>query len=444
MKSIRQSLLLWLTLGMLIAISIAGLSMYWLAQEEISELFDYQLKQVALSIQVQKDVITLESTDKELEKDNVIQVWNDQSVLIYNPKPSRALPRYNLLGLETVFYRNKAWRIFILQRNAQHIQVAQPIEERNEFAASLAARMLLPFLLLIPMLAGLIWVVVSRSLRPLQAVASAVAKRHQTAMQPIDEIDLPLEIQPMVAALNQLLQRLNQAMQAQRAFIADAAHELRTPLTALKLQLQLTERANKDKLLIDGFSKLNERLNRSTHLVGQLLTLARSEKQAEPAPFVAVNLSNLVHQAEQDFLPLATANQIKLLLEIAPDVMVIGQPENLLILISNLVDNAIRYSAMPSASKPNTVIIGLKQEFGQVQLSVSDNGAGIPVEDRERVLNRFYRREGTEATGSGLGLAIVHNITEAHHAKLELSDNLKCSGLVVSVTFPAKSATVNK
>ena len=429
---------------MLIAISIAGLSMYWLAQEEISELFDYQLKQVALSIQVQKDVITLESTDKELEKDNVIQVWNDQSVLIYNPKPSRALPRYNLLGLETVFYRNKAWRIFILQRNAQHIQVAQPIEERNEFAASLAARMLLPFLLLIPMLAGLIWVVVSRSLRPLQAVASAVAKRHQTAMQPIDEIDLPLEIQPMVAALNQLLQRLNQAMQAQRAFIADAAHELRTPLTALKLQLQLTERANKDKLLIDGFSKLNERLNRSTHLVGQLLTLARSEKQAEPAPFVAVNLSNLVHQAEQDFLPLATANQIKLLLEIAPDVMVMGQPENLLILISNLVDNAIRYSAMPSASKPNTVIIGLKQEFGQVQLSVSDNGAGIPAEDRERVLNRFYRREGTEATGSGLGLAIVHNIAKAHHAILELSDNLKCSGLVVSVTFPAKSATVYK
>ena len=429
---------------MLIAISIAGLSMYWLAQEEISELFDYQLKQVALSIQVQKDVITLESTDKELEKDNVIQVWNDQSVLIYNPKPSRALPRYNLLGLETVFYRNKAWRIFILQRNAQHIQVAQPIEERNEFAASLAARMLLPFLLLIPMLAGLIWVVVSRSLRPLQAVASAVAKRHQTAMQPIDEIDLPLEIQPMVAALNQLLQRLNQAMQAQRAFIADAAHELRTPLTALKLQLQLTERANKDKLLIDGFSKLNERLNRSTHLVGQLLTLARSEKQAEPAPFVAVNLSNLVHQAEQDFLPLATANQIKLLLEIAPDVMVMGQPENLLILISNLVDNAIRYSAMPSASKPNTVIIGLKQEFGQVQLSVSDNGAGIPAEDRERVLNRFYRREGTEATGSGLGLAIVHNIAKAHHAILELSDNLKCSGLVVSVTFPAKSAAVNK
>ena len=429
---------------MLIAISIAGLSMYWLAQEEINELFDYQLKQVALSLQVQNDVITLESTDKELEEDNVIQVWNDQSVLIYNPKPSRALPRYNLLGLETVFYRNKAWRIFILQRNAQHIQVAQPIEERNEFAASLAARMLLPFLLLIPMLAGLIWVVVSRSLRPLQAVASAVAKRHQTAMQPIDEIDLPLEIQPMVAALNQLLQRLNQALQAQRAFIADAAHELRTPLTALKLQLQLTERANKDKLLIDGFSKLNERLNRSTHLVGQLLTLARSEKQAEPAPFVAVNLSNLVHQAEQDFLPLATANQIKLLLEIAPDVMVMGQPENLLILISNLVDNAIRYSAMPSASKPNSVIISLKQEFGQVQLSVSDNGAGIPAEDRERVLNRFYRREGTEATGSGLGLAIVHNIAKAHHAILELSDNLKCSGLVVTVTFPAKSATVNK
>ena len=132
MKSIRQSLLLWLTFGMLIAISLAGLSMYWLAQEEISELFDYQLKQVALSIQVQNDVITLESTDKKLEEDNVIQVWDAQSRLIYNPKPARALPRYNLAGLQTVSYQNKAWRIFILQRNAQHIQVAQPIEERNE------------------------------------------------------------------------------------------------------------------------------------------------------------------------------------------------------------------------------------------------------------------------------------------------------------------------
>ena len=433
MKSIRQSLLLWLTLGMLIAISIAGLSMYWLAREEINELFDYQLKQIALSIQVQNDVITLESTDKELEEDNLIQVWNAQSRLIYNPKPAHALPRYNLAGLQTVIYQNKAWRIFILQRNAQHIQVAQPIQERNELAASLAARMLLPFLMLIPLLAGLIWVVVGRSLRPLQAVASAVAKRHQDAMQPIDEIDLPLEIQPMVVALNQLLQRLNQAMQTQRAFIADAAHELRTPLTALKLQLQLTERANKDTLLETGFSKLNERLNRCIHLVGQLLNLARSEVQAVSTPFEWVNLSELAQNAVQDFMPFAAISKSELKLEASPNITIKGQQENLRILINNLIDNAIRYT--PNFGQIN---VSVKTKAHQVVLSVADNGHGIPAQDRKRVLDRFYRREGTEAAGSGLGLAIVHNIAEAHHAILELSNNLKGTGLVVTVIFSAK------
>ena len=433
MKSIRYSLLLWLTLGMLIAISIAGLSIYWLAREEINELFDYQLKQVALSIQVQNDVITLETPDKELEEDNVIQVWDAQSKLIYNPKPARALPRYNLAGLQTVYHQNKAWRIFVLQRNAQHVQVAQPLEERNELAASVAARLLLPFLLLIPLLAGLIWVVVGRSLRPLQAVASAIAKRHTDAMQPIDEIDLPLEIQPIVVALNQLLQRLNQAMQTQRTFIADAAHELRTPLAALKLQLQLTERANKDKLLESGFSKLNDRLNRCVNLVGQLLNLARSEVQGIFTPIEWVDLSELAQNAVQDFMPFAGVNKSELILDASPDAMILGQQENLRILISNLIDNAIRYT-------PNfgQIIVTVKTKANQVVLCVADNGHGIPADERERVLTRFYRREGMQETGSGLGLAIVHNITRVHHAKLALSDNLMGAGLVVTVTFPAK------
>ena len=420
MKSIRHSLLFWLTLGMLIAISIAGLSIYWLAREEINELFDYQLKQVALSIQVQNDVITLETPDA-------------QSKLIYNPKPARALPRYNLSGLLTVYHQNKAWRIFVLQRNAQHVQVAQPIEERNELAASVAARLLLPFLLLIPLLAGLIWVVVGRSLRPLQAVASAIAQRHTDAMQPIDEIDLPLEIQPIVVALNQLLQRLNQAMQTQRAFIADAAHELRTPLAALKLQLQLTERANKDKLLESGFSKLNDRLNRCVNLVGQLLNLARSEVQGIFTPIEWVDLSELAQNAVQDFMPFAGVNKSELILDASPDAMILGQQENLRILISNLIDNAIRYT-------PNfgQIIVTVKTKANQVVLCVADNGHGIPADERERVLTRFYRREGMQETGSGLGLAIVHNITRVHHAKLALSDNLMGAGLVVTVTFPAK------
>ena len=432
MKSIRQNLLLWLIFGMLIAIGLAGLSAYWLAQDEANELFDYQIKQVAISLHNPNELpVTIASADEDPDEDNVVQAWNAQGKLLFSSNPSRALPRYDKVGLHTETYQQKHWRIFNMFRQESFVQVAQPVAVRDELAAGLAGRMLIPFFLLIPLLASLIWWAVARSLRPLQLITNAVAKRDENSMQAIDEADLPTEIRPMVIALNQLFARLSHSIQMQRMFVADAAHELRTPLAALKLQLELTERATTDAQRQSGFAKLNTRLNRSIHLVKQLLTLTRSESRVEAEPFTYIDLSALVQDVVQDLMSFAEVSKIDLRAEIGDKVTVLGQPENLTTVISNLLDNAIRYTPFLGQ-----VRISVTLEAGHAVLRVIDNGRGIAEHERERVFDRFYRCEGTAVTGSGLGLAIVRNITEAHHATLILSDNVSDSGLIVTIIFP--------
>ena len=223
MNSIRRRLLLWLIMGMLVITGIAGLSMYWLARGEANELFDYQIKQIALSLPNQINPAVITSIDEDPEEDNVIQSWDAQGKLMFASHPSRALPRYNKTGAYTVFFEGWPWRIYSVQRNGSYTQVAQPMTVREELAAGLATRMLIPFFVLIPLLGGLIWWVVGRSLQPLVAVTTAVAARHAEAMQPLDESGLPQEIQPMVGALNQLLLRLSSRLQAPCSISSDAA-----------------------------------------------------------------------------------------------------------------------------------------------------------------------------------------------------------------------------
>jgi two-component system OmpR family sensor kinase len=438
MKSIRQRLLLWLILGMLLSTGVAGLSMYLLAQDEANELFDYQIKQIALALPNHLNPANITNIDDDPEEDSVIQLWDEHGVLHFASHPARILPRYSRTGLYTVTFQGWQWRIYGANRHEQYVQVAQPMTAREELAAGLALRMLTPFAILIPLLAGLIWLVVGRSLRPLQTVTTAVAARHADAMQPLDETGLPQEIQPMVVALNQLLARLNLALEAQRAFIADAAHELRSPLSALKLQLQLTERATSDAQRAVAFEKLQQRLDRSIHMVQQLLALARSEPRVEASVMHEVDLSELVQTAAQDFAAQASAREMTLLLEIRPHVMIMGVAADLSTLINNLLDNALRYTPAHG-----TVQLQLMLEDGAPILRVIDTGAGIPVADRERVFDRFYRIMGTAVTGSGLGLAIVRNIALAHHADVQLEDNPWTTGLMVIVRFPRNNDTLD-
>lgn len=435
MKTIRLQLLIWLLGGMLACTLVAGVAMYAKVREEANELFDYQLKQVAGLLPAQGALQAQPAgAAEDPEEDIVVQVWGRDGTMIYVSHPALALPRYPENGFKTVSAHDDRWRVYGEARHNRFVQIAQPTSVRQELAAELAMRSLLPFLALIPMLAVLIGVVVGRSLRPLQRVAQAVGRRSPNALQPLPTDGLPPEIRPMLDALNDLLGRLDHALSAQRAFVADAAHELRSPLTALKLQLQLAERAKTDEQRTAAFAKLHDRLDRSTHLVQQLLTLARHEPQMEAQDFRDVDFQKLAQQVVADQAPLAESQGIDLGVETsAMATAVKGDADGLRIMLGNLVNNAIRYT--PSNGRVDVIV--LMQE-GHPTLRVRDTGPGIPSDERSRVFDRFYRREGTGVSGSGLGLAIVKNIADHHGAAIQLSDNVSGQGLDVTVSFPSR------
>jgi two-component system OmpR family sensor kinase len=273
---------------------------------------------------------------------------------------------------------------------------------------------------------------VGRELRFLESTAQAVARRTPESLEPITGEAVPDEIQPLVAALNGLLARLGHALTQQRHFIADAAHELRTPLTALRLQLQLAERAHDSAERDKAHAMLREGIARATRVVEQLLTLARQDPDAPVEGSAPVDLAELAKSVAHAQEPAAAARGLSLGVEASGPAVVAGDRDGLRAMLENLVDNAIRYT--PSGHV--TVRVGPAGD--EARLEVEDTGPGIPAAERARVFDRFYRGEAVAAGGSGLGLAIVRRIAERHRGRVELLDPVTGRGLRVRVTLPAK------
>jgi two-component system OmpR family sensor kinase len=431
-RSIRKQLLVGLLAAVLVAGLIAAWGVYQRAYDELSELLDYQLKQMALSLRDQSFAPFSGGAPALAEEfDFAIQVWSEDGIRTYFSRPHSGLPNRARLGYATVATSEGEWRVFSIQQGGQILQVAQPMAIRQRLAAAAALRTLAPFLILLPGLGLLIWFIVGRGLTPLVAVAGAVKARTAAALHPLPERDLPAEIQPLVTALNDLLARLGRTLAAQRDFVADAAHELRTPLTALRLQVQLAERAREPQERASAFAALRQGLDRTTHLVEQLLTLARQEPEAADQPFGAVDLGELVHEVVAVLEPLAAARSIDLGVTRNEAGTVQGAREGLRALLVNLVDNAIRYTP-----EKGRVDVASYREGSRAVLSVIDTGPGIPPEERERVFDRFYRRVGSQTSGSGLGLSIVRDIARRHHAQVVLDAGPAGRGLAVCVVFP--------
>ncbi|HJV94663.1 MAG TPA: ATP-binding protein, partial [Albitalea sp.] len=214
-----------------------------------------------------------------------------------------------------------------------------------------------------------------------------------------------------------------------RAFVSDAAHELRSPLTALKLQLQLLQRANDDASRAEATAALAAGIERAVRLVEQLLALARSEPGAPPATLAPLDLSEVVRQAVADSVPLALARGTRFELFADAPVTVVGEKTALAALARNLADNAVRY-APPGAR----VEVRVRDDAGVPTLQVDDAGPGIPAAERERVFDRFYRRASNDEAGTGLGLAIVRSVAAMHGASVTLADS-PLGGLRVTVRF---------
>jgi len=368
----------------------------------------------------------------------VVQVWDRNGVQIYLSQPQRRLPQYAQLGFTNVDSGSGAWRVFSTLADGQVVQVAQPMSVRRELAASLALRTVLPLVAVVPFLALVVWFSIARGLAPLTRVAAAVGQRSSRSLDALPEAGLPAEIQPLVHALNGLLGRLGRALVAQRAFIADAAHELRTPLTAVYLQAQLLERAATDDERRAAMDTLKHGLERATHLVEQLLTLAREEPDVATRPFAPVDLAALAHSVVGDHATIAVARGLDLGLARADAAVVEGDAAGLRTLLSNLVDNALRYTPLGGR-----VDVAVESRDGGAVITVRDSGPGIPAAERARVFDRFYRAPSIAAAdlaGSGLGLAIVRRIAERHGAEVALGTGIPedgREGLGVTVFFPA-------
>ncbi|HYM41642.1 MAG TPA: ATP-binding protein [Steroidobacteraceae bacterium] len=440
MSSLRARLLVWLLGGVLLVGVVGGWIVYRNALAEADAFFDYHLRQTALILRDQpvQYLLSQQIAPSDAAYDFVVQVWSLDGVRVYLSRPHTVLPDVTTLGYATVRTQEGRWRVYGVQAVSRVIQVAQPMSVREHQAVQLALRTLAPFALLLPLLAALIWLAVGQALKPLERLTGLVKVRRVGALEPLPDAALPDEVQPLVGALNDLLARLNAALERERAFMADAAHELRTPLTALHLQVDMLARASGETERSAAMEQLSAGVQRAIRLVEQMLALAREEPRT-PARHVPVDLESLAREVVAELVPLADARRIDLGLSQARPLTVSGDREALRTLLRNLIDNAVRYTG-EGGRVDVTVEDGGSPAAARAQLTVTDSGPGIPPEERTRVFDRFYRRAGTALPGSGLGLAIVKAIADAHGAGLTLTSGPEGRGLRVVVTFPAAAA----
>ncbi|MBS0322125.1 MAG: two-component sensor histidine kinase [Proteobacteria bacterium] len=436
MTSIRRALLVPLALGLLLAIAGAAVLTYLAARDEATALLDVQLQQMAASVTGMPIQAPSTALGSDAANPLVVQVWNRDGVQVYRSDPGRDAPRVADTrnaqpGFATIPGRDGLWRVFSVAGNGQIVQVGQPLRVRNELAAAMAWRTTLPLIIIAPILGLFVWLAIERALRPLSRLAGAVRIRTADDLAPLPAGGWPLEIEPLVAALNALLARLQETLALQRTFVADAAHELRTPLAALHLQAQLAARARDDGERGEALAAMKGGIDRATRLASQLLTLAREEHADARDALDDVDLTALARDVVRDLAPLAAQRDIDLGVSGTVPAVVRGDAAALTTLLTNLVDNALRY--VPAGGRID--VSTERNGAGDAVLAVRDDGPGIPAGERETIFQRFTRGSNASAPGSGLGLAIVKRIADRHGATLALGDGLDGRGLGVTVTL---------
>jgi signal transduction histidine kinase len=431
MNSIRVRVLLALLATLFVTAAVMGALTYRSVLAETEALFDYQLRQMALSLRDQGEIAPAQAgTLADEELDFVVQIWTADGRIIYPPRLRSDLPTRALLGLADITVQGKTWRSFSVATRDRVIQVAQPVQTRQRLAAGAALRSIAPLAFIAPAMALVVWWLSAQALVPLRRLADGVRARDEQSLQPLPMDSLPVEVAPLVGALNGLLQRLGAALGTQRAFVADAAHELRSPLTALKLQMALLRRAPDDAARADAQAALQAGIERAARLVEQLLTLARAEPGA-PIAKAVLDLAEVVRAAAADTAPLAASRGSSIELIAEAPVRIEGDAVALGLLARNLADNAVRYS--PPGAR---IELRVFTDAGAPTLQVDDSGPGIPQDERERVFDRFYRRASGAEPGSGLGLAIVRSVAERHGASVSLATS-PLGGLRATVRFAA-------
>ena len=324
------------------------------------------------------------------------------------------------------------------------MQVAETRGKRSTLATEIIKGVMVPQFVILPLAVLLVWLALVRGIRPLSDLEQKIRARKPDDLSPIEETSIPQEVAPLVSSINDLLTRLKTSLTTQKRFLADAAHQLKTPLAGLRMQAELAQRESNPQEIHSSLQQIARSSTRATHTVNQLLALARAETTGRTLPTAQIDLAQLVTGVVRDSVPRALEHGIDLGYEgpdEMPDICLMdGNPTLLQEMSRNLVDNAINYSGRGGVVTARVLF----DRFSGVQiLQVEDNGPGIPENERELVLQPFYRALGTNVDGSGLGLAIVHEIAQQHGAVVMMEDahpEGPQRGLRVSIRFAARKS----
>lgn len=452
MRSIERSLLAWIMGALAVGTVLISLAVYLVTLEEINEVFDADLRNVAtglgrfLEADASKTPPPLavltgpESTPEDAAETEIATfAWNSAGALLYASNQRIPMQFTAGEGLARMQLGGEAWIVYSARYGHGVAQAAQRVASRREMARESAARILPPMTLLAFGIGALLIYGLRRGLRPLDAAAHDVAGRSAKSLTPITSENLPSELAPMVQAINGLMARLDDSLTAQRRFLADAAHELRSPVTALRLQLQLLGRSPDSAGRAAAMAELQQGVARAQRLIEQLLQFARTEPEAQLSPMVTLDLADVAREVVESLNSKAEAWGIDLGAELDGSVLVTGDQAQLTVLLNNLVENALRHT--PDGG---VIDVGTEVRDGQPVLFVLDSGPGIPREEKARVFDRFYRGDPPPdstrtADGSGLGLSIVKAIAHRHGATVRLLDRIGRTGLEVRVLFPVNT-----
>ena len=437
-----QQRLLSRTLGAVLVVWVATATFVWFeAQHEVDELLDAHLAQSAALLVVQQNA-TPEEDEPLLDAPTLhkyahrvaYQVFDEDRLVMHSPNVAHTPMAQHTQGFETLTLADgHSWRIFAAPGRDHDVQiyVAERLDSRDEILRAVMLGFLPPLTIALPLLLIGLWWNVRSGLQPLQRLRQALLKRDTQTLTPVVLPETPQEVQPLLDALNDLLQRLAQRMETERRFTADAAHELRTPIAAIRAQAQVAlSAAPHDEARQLALQDTLLGCDRASRVVEQLLTLARVEGPQDVVSEL-FRLDQLAQQILADLTPEALRRGQTLEL-LAPEVLQVrGQSTLWQILLRNLVDNALRYS-------PDGAVVRLHAQRvadDQVEVTVQDSGAGLSPNDMARLGERFFRVLGTSATGSGLGWSIVRHIAALQHIDVQVGKSTDLGGLQVTLRY---------
>ncbi len=370
-------------------------------------------------------------------EDLTFQIWNLQTgrLLMRSPgAPSEPLGALNREGFSDTRLAGEDWRVYS-RSDAQSIIQTHVAKSRTQLRAEFrellhrSMRMTVVFVLL---MTAAVWWVLRRTLRPLDTLRKTILDRPALDLTPLPHQELPQDLQPFIEAVNKLLARLDEAVQKEKRFVADAAHELRTPLAVLASQAEVARQASDPAQAREALDKLQLAVHRSSRLAEQLLDQARLDTLDVAALQDGVALERVVNVMTRELETKARNKGLRVALETEP-CSVRGNVDALGVLVGNLLDNAIRHTPAGGMVRVQCA----RQPDGQVLLSVADNGPGVPTAEHEKIFDRFYRVAGNQERGSGIGLSLVARVVALHGARRVCSQGLDGKGLQVSVVFPA-------